>query len=476
MNFLLKTLVLANLGFFGICYCVPSVQTSEQPLSEAICTDNALNTRLDQCINTFVKEGLFNGVVLIAQDDSILVHKGYGFIDCKTKTSIGTDIKFRLGSISKQFTALAIVQLSEQGLLNLQDDICVYLPEFPIAGIKIHHLLTHTSGLPLYWKISGGSKYRIYDRNEILSIICDYVTSFGLHFTPGTHFEYVCSGFALLGIIVERVTGLSFEAYVKQNVFERIGMKNSECACPHCKFDGIATGYVLNNYDALEPVSQLDAFSVPGAASICATAEDLYTLDRALQRPGLLLSNDGLITLFTPRTKVPTDFLKDGSYAYGWFITTIHGRKCIGHFGRVNGFRTGIFRYTDNNVCIVILSNFEHALVEQLNQSLAAIILGVNDQFLQSFSSVCSDHLFWPLFEGVYACDEEKLRIFQDKSGNLYAQLIGHSEQKLTPISNSSFILKTNCTRFDFIINNVGGVDQVNLERHGNVKAWIKKQ
>ncbi len=327
--------------------------------------------KIDALINQYVANRQFNGTVLVADKGQVIFKKGYGMANMEWNIANAPDTKFRIGSITKQFTALLIMQLAEQNKLKLAGKITDYLPDYPKATgdkITIHHLLTHTSGVPNYTSFPKFAETQSRNPYTPAAFTKEFA-SLPLDFEPGSKFSYSNSGYFLLGVIIEKVTGQTYAEVLKTNIlipaqlndtgYDLSGPVLSKRAAGYEKQDG---GYVNAPY--------LD-MSIPYAAgSLYSTIEDLYRWDQALYTDKLL-SASGKATLFTP-------FLD--KYAYGWGVgkTKIGQLKdsllLIEHGGGINGFNTYISRVPQNKQLVVLLNNTGGAPLGDIKKNILSIL------------------------------------------------------------------------------------------------------
>ena len=329
---------------------------------------------VDELIAPYVDRGYFSGSVLIAQGETILISKGYGLANLEHDVPNTPQTKFRLGSITKQFTAMAILMLQEDGQLNVQDPICDYILNCPEAWqpITIHHLLTHSSGIPNLTDFPDieeyvGSVASKSPVNDTLKIFRDKP----LNFTPGARFRYSNSGYIVLGSIIEQSSGKpSYEVYLRDNIFQPLNMMNTGYDHNFLVLNDRASGYIRKDADTIWNAGYIE-MSVPHAAGgLYSTVEDLYLWDRALYTEALV-SQSSLNMMFTPY---------EADYGYGWRMDDIVNRKShshrkmIGHVGDINGFATSIARFVDDDVVIIVLSNIEDANPLEITLDLSAIV------------------------------------------------------------------------------------------------------
>ncbi len=322
---------------------------------------------LDQYVRSFAKPpGGFMGSVLVATGGKVILAKGYGYADVELDVPNTPQTKFRLGSITKQFTAAAILQLQEQGKLNVQDHVSKYYSNAPESwkDITIRHLLTHTSGIHNFTALPDYVK-RMRERVAPLELIARF-RDLPLDFPPGSKFSYSNSGYEVLGYIIEKVSGETYEEYLKKHIFDPLALADTGYDHTDAILKGRAMGYETAPDGKLRNAAFLD-MSIPySAGSLYSTVLDLYKWDRALYAEKVL-SKQSKEQMFTP-------FLNN--YAYGWFVRKLYDHRTITHNGGINGFATHIARFPDDDACVVVLSNLPSRALAQMTRGLEAILFG----------------------------------------------------------------------------------------------------
>ena len=327
--------------------------------------------QIDEVMTLANKYKLFNGSVLVAENGKVIYKKGLGMANMEWNIPNTSETKFRLASITKQFTAMAVLQLVAQGKIKIDGKISDYLPDYRKdigEKVTVHQLLNHTSGIPSYTGIPGF--FQDVSRNPFK--VEDFVKKYAskdLEFEPGSKFSYNNSGYFLLGAIIEKVTGKPYEQVLKEQIFDPIGMKNTG----YDHFDQLiqhrATGY-QRTADGYINAPYLD-MSIPYAAgSLYSTVEDLYLWDQALYGDSLL-SGEFKTLMFKPNLE---------NYAYGWSI-----RKAsfddkipvITHNGGINGFSTTIVRFpADKNLIVLLDNTATGGNIDRLSLELTKILYG----------------------------------------------------------------------------------------------------
>ncbi|HXD33304.1 MAG TPA: serine hydrolase [Pyrinomonadaceae bacterium] len=330
--------------------------------------------QIDELISTYNKYGQFNGSALVAENNKVIFKKGYGLANMEWNIPNEPDTKFRLGSITKQFTATAILQLAEQGKIKLDGKLSDYLPDYrkDTGGkITIHNLLTHTSGVPNYTAQPGFFQGVSRNPYAVTEFVQKYASG-DLEFEPGSKFNYSNSGYFLLGAIIEKVTGKPYEQVLKENIFDPIGMKNTGYDHYDQVINKRAAGYIKTP-KGYQNSPYLD-MSIPYAAgSLYSTVEDLYLWDQALN-DDKILSAKSKASMFTPNLS---------NYGYGFVMVnaTLGPNKLaaptIQHNGGINGFNTTLVRLPGDKGLIVLLDNTSQGrFLDQMANSIASILYG----------------------------------------------------------------------------------------------------
>jgi CubicO group peptidase (beta-lactamase class C family) len=344
-----------------------------------ILVNGTTGERLDQTIRDHHSD--FSGTILIAQQGKILLIKGYGLAEQETSTPNTPQTLFAIGSITKSFTAMAIMILKERRRLTLQDPICQYLPDCPAAWelITLQQLLTHTSGIydlalnPDFQTIGTCQEHK----PEELMALYKY---HALDFPPGSQFHYSNSGYQLLGMVIEKVSGQRYEDFVQENILDPLGMADTRNNPASHPLSNRATGYSQDSWTREKitaPCYDSSMFFADGG--LYSTVGDLYKWDQALYT-NKLVSEESLSQIFTPRVTVvasPGFSVPPGLwyYGYGWMITQQSGHRLIEHGGRIPGYTAYLARYPDDRLTIIVLSNWDRLNPMELNDELSAMIL-----------------------------------------------------------------------------------------------------
>jgi|YNPMSStandDraft_1061717.scaffolds.fasta_scaffold00388_2 CubicO group peptidase (beta-lactamase class C family) len=313
--------------------------------------------KIDNFFQQEYKRGQFAGTILLSIKGQVVYKNSYGYANRKNKIPITTNTFFQIGSMSKQFTAVAILQLVSKGIINLNDEVTKFYPNFPYKGITIRMLLTHKSGLPNY--IYQFEESKEIDKTKLISnqeMVKYFIKNNEKEYAkPGKCYQYSNTGYALLAAIIEKVTNMSFEEYVKKNIFEPIGMKNSFFYTDlyKGKVDSIlhiATGYI-------SPSDEAGFFylnGILGDKGMFSSLDELYKWDISLYKATLLPKNwiDSALTIQTKTNK------KNIYYGYGWKLYYLNDTFPIQfHSGWWQGYQSIIMRIPSDTITLIVLKN-----------------------------------------------------------------------------------------------------------------------
>ncbi len=316
----------------------------------------SMKTNLDKLFTDFLGQDKFSGYVYITKKGTVLLDKGYGKADFEKGIENTKQTKFDIASLTKQFTATAIMQLEEKKLLDVNDTVDKYLPSFPHGSeITIHQLLSHTSGLPQHSLEFDIRKFRPTNKNFGIEGKDEKVN---LAFTPGKSFQYSNTGYILLGYIIEKVSGKTLDVYFDENIFKPLNMKNTGFKNENGELNGLAIGYQTENKEKAEkPWNLLNVGPVLGSALLCSTVEDLIIWERALTEEKLI-SKESYNKMYTPNQNF---------YGYGWYtFKNPEGKRSYEHYGTASGFRSYILRAVDEDIRVIIVSNYGNVPLEDM--------------------------------------------------------------------------------------------------------------
>jgi CubicO group peptidase (beta-lactamase class C family) len=308
---------------------------------------------IDELFHDYDQPDVPGASVMVIRGGKILLAKSYGLADVEAKTPCAPDTDFRLASVTKQFTAMAVMILADEGKLSLDDPITKFFPEFPGYGkdITVRHLLNHTSGLPDYEDlIPEQTSIPVLDINVLRLVEQQSKT----YFPPGTQFRYSNTGFALLALIVEKVSGRTFASFLDRKIFTPLKMTRTLAYEQGLSVvPNRAYGYSQKD-GTFSRTDQSLTSSVLGDGGIYSSVNDLFKWDQALYTTKLV-SRKMLKEAFTPGKA--TRHGKDLDYGFGWFLSDYRGLREIAHSGETRGFRTQIVRLPEKKFTVIILTN-----------------------------------------------------------------------------------------------------------------------
>jgi len=329
---------------------------------------------LPSYLDDLARKGQLTGSVFVARQGTVLVDQGFGLADEGTRAPNRPETQFRIGSNTKQFTAMAIRLLARDGMLGVDDPICTHLDLCPAAWapITIQELIDHSSGLPDYTNFADFPSL-IGTPTTVDQLIARF-RDLPLEFPPGSQWKYSNSGYVVLSAIIARVSGQSFADFCQARIFGPLHMARTRYDLNGPPKGAEATGYLS---PGVEPVF-IDMSEVDAAGALASTVEDLALWDAALLDDALLPPGD-MAELFRPKIDCPAGGCALGSdvgYADGWFVARENGVRYVYHWGRIDGFRSSNGFYPDQGVVVIVLSNLETVDVWGLASRLGAIALG----------------------------------------------------------------------------------------------------
>lgn len=396
-----------------------------------------LTSEFDRIISSEFKAEEPGGVVLVAREGQIIYEKAFGLANVELNVPMRAGMIFNIGSMTKQFTAVAVLRLAEQGKLSFQDEITKYLPDYPVGGQKItvENLLTHTAGIPAsapeaMTRLQG--EKRLVTLQEIISTF----KSRPLDFTPGTKWSYSNNGYMLLGAIIEKVSGVSYPEYLEKNLFGPAGMTATHFGDDYKIVKNRAASYIYSRAESQFLNAANDKVETAySAGAIQSTAEDLFRWNQTLLS-NRLVKKESL-------AKAQTEYnLPDGKgtyYGYGWFIGNIQGSPIVEHGGNMGGFMSHAIYLPREDIYVVVLYNFRAAnrLPEFLAGDLAA--LAINKPY--NIREITLDESLLRTYVGVYE-DEGVERLVTVENGKLYYQRVGGNKLMMRPYAKDKFFFE----------------------------------
>lgn len=431
------------------------------------CQENKkLETVLDNYVKAFVNQGFFSGSVLVAKDGKILLCKGYGMANYELDVPNTYQTKFKIASITKQFTAMAVLQLQEKGLLHINNTVSKYIPDYPHGDkFTIYNLLTHTAGIPDFTGFPEYKKEKL--KPHTMEQMVAVFKNKPLDFKPGLKYKYSNSGYVLLSYIIEKASGKKYETVLKENIFDPLGMKNTGYAHNDIILKNRASGYQFKEEDeTLRNATYIDMSVPAGAGGLYSTVEDLYIWDQALYTEKLA-TKESVNKIFTP--------FKDG-YAFGWEIGKKFNHEFMWHDGDIDGFVTSICRYPDDKMCIIILSNFAHAFESKISHGLAAIVFGEKYELPKKQIAVTLNPEVYDQYSGKYKLEGKTLTIITvTKENNKLKYQASGQKLEFYPKSENEFFHKIIDLEISFVGDEQGKVIKLILHQGGKNKGEAVK-
>lgn len=433
--------------------------------------------QLDDYVRQYEKAGLFQGTVLVADQGKVVLEKGYGLANREKNIANAADTKFRIGSLTKQFTAAMVLQLVDKGQLKLDGKVTDYLPNYPKpAGdqITLHHLLSHTAGLPDYTAQPKFVTEVMRTPQEPTQLVALF-SALPLEFAPGTKFSYSNSGYVLLGAIIEKVMGKPYAQVFQENIARPLKLKDTAYDTVEPADQRRAAGYVptANGLVKTPPI----AMTVPYAAgAITSTAQDLYRWSQALDGTKVLSAASKKL-LFTP--------VKDG-YAYGWTAFTAKmGPDTVAvqeHNGGINGFASYLVRVPKSQQVIVLLDNHSSKALADLRRGLLRVLYQQAPvapvlpaaPASPAAAPVALDAATLNTYVGVYELAPTFRITVRQREGKIFVQATGQKEFETEAASPVLFTLKGVPAQVEFAKNAKGEVAQLILHQGGHDQPAAK--
>jgi CubicO group peptidase (beta-lactamase class C family) len=406
--------------------------------------------------------------VLAMKDGKTILRKGYGMANLELGIPIKPGMVFRIGSITKQFTSVAIMKLAEEGKLSVTHDIKKYLKDYPNHGhkITIHNLLNHTSGIK---NLTDMPESVPLMRNDMtLKELIDFFKNQPMDFAPGERFLYNNSGYILLGGIIEKVSGKSYEAYIDENIFKPLGMSGSYYGSNTRIIPLRASGYEKEKNE-ITNASYLSMTLPFAAGSLLSTVDDLHRWYQALEA-GKVLSQKSLEQMHTP-TKLNNG--KTQNYGYGWGLGTLFGEKTIEHGGGINGFTTYALRIPEKRVFVTVLTNcpWRQATASYVSKWIAALLCGKQ---VKEKKAVTLDTKILDAIVGVYKIAAGDLRTVTREGNQLYTQRGQGPKLPVFAESETEFFYKDSFSHFTIVKDKSGKVIKMIMHGDGGDEEAVK--
>jgi len=420
--------------------------------------------KMESLINPYVINKQFMGAILVAQGDEIILNKGYGYANLEWNISNAPATKFRLASLTKQFTAASIFLLEQQGKLKTTDFITKYFSDMPVAWnkITINNLLTHSSGIPDITSLPEYEYFQLLPTTALQTI--QIFRDKALNFKPGEKVSYSSSGYIILGALIEKISGKAYASFLQENIFSPINMTSSGYELNSEILEYRATGYVPG-VNGFNNASFID-MSVPHAAgAIYSTTEDLLKWENALFGKKLL-SAASLKKMITP-------FKED--YASGLFVAKNNGHTVIRHGGDIQGFNTSLSYHPDRKITVAVLGNVNTYAVEEIANALTAIARGEEFQapVIRMEINVPIENL--KRYVGSYELSLSANMIITLDGNHLISQVSNQKETaSLFAETDTRFFVKAFDAQLEFFENEDHEITHLTLHQFGNTKKAFR--
>lgn len=419
---------------------------------------------VDRLVEEAVERNRYSGSILVMQDDHQIMAKGYGLANPEHNILNRPDTAFRIGSMTKQFTAMGVMILKERGELRLSDTVGNYFPDFELTkDITVHQLLTHSSGLVNYTSLPFYQE--IMRLQHTSKALIDRLHTYPLHFEPGTSTGYSNSNYLLLTAIIEKVAGVTFEEFLEVEIFKKLGMKTTGLDSHRKLIPNRALGLSVSEQGVV-PADFIDVSVANGAGAMYSTLNDLAIWYRAI-RDNRLIGPETTELMLTP--------FKNG-FAAGWFVGQGDMGKKVSHGGAINGFESHIAFYPDSDSLIVVLSNVEESVTSTLAKKLEeGLFKGLFEPF-EFFDEIPLNIEEAKRIVGLYELNSDlKLEItFEEEQ--LYAQATGQPKVEVFQAGANLYFLKVVDAKLSFIFDERNNVTQLLLEQNGRPTLWVRKE
>ncbi len=418
-------------------------------------TDEQRVHKIDSIFQVFTNKNMFNGSVSISRKGVNLLSKGYGMANFSFDVPNTAQTKFKLASVSKQFTAMAIMMLQEQGKLSTDDKLTKFIADYPNGDkITIHHLLTHTSGIYNFTNAEHYDSIMVF--THTLEQLISYFKNKKLDFEPGEKFSYSNSGYILLSYIIEKASGKTYPEFITSQIFEPLGMKNSGVFNGNKVIKNLAIGYTRGD-DGLETAAYIDMSIPSGAGALYSTVEDMQLWDRSFYTEKLVKKS----TI----DKINTPFKE--TYAYGWMIDEYFKKPWINHSGGIQGFATIINRFPQDELCIVILKNVDNYNIFPANKVCRAIMFGGSYELPVDHIATKIDKVIGQKLCGEYELDPAFKMVVSLEGEKMFIQATNQPKLEIFCEGAYSYFSKSVNAQIEFSKDKKGNISSLTLIQNG---------
>lgn len=428
----------------------------------------------DQMFQKKYPENGPGATVLVAKKGKVLYRNAFGKANIENDIAMRPDHIFEIGSITKQFTAVSILMLEEEGKLSVQDKLDKYLPDYPNGDqITIYHLLNHTSGIKSYTAMAGLNTFGKSNKTPIE--IINYFKDEPIDFKPGEQWEYNNSGYIVLGYIIEEITGMSYEGFIQQRIFDTLGMKNSYYGNKARIIKNRASGYQPSE-GGFSNAMQISMTIPYAAGSLMSCVDDMFLWHKAIR--------DNTLISAKSKAKAHTNTsLNNGeltNYGYGWQINELNNKQSIEHGGGIFGFVTQGVYVPDEDIYAIVLTNANGNSPQEITLQLASMVMDSSTGAKNTAVTLSKKQL--QRWIGTYAFDDDVLRFVTLEGNQLFSQREGSEKLPIHAINDHTFSFEDSFTTYIFSEENGKKkavfkdriVEQIGIE--SNKKATSQKE
>lgn len=432
-------------------------------------TEQKIKNELLTYLTSLEKNRNFSGQVLVERNGRVLVDRSYGYGDYEKKVKATNVMSFSVGSVTKQFTAAAIVQLQEQGKLSYEDKVSKYLNNVPFGDkITIQQLLTHTSGLKNFNENPDFGKLKLSDMtfDKLIALVSEEP----LNFEPGTDWSYSNTGYLVLGTVVEKISGESLEIYLEKNIFKPAGLEHTSASYRKEQKVVDAKGYVGYLEVVPDETDAIELNGALGAGYLCSTAEDLYKWDLALQS-GKIVSKESLAKVFGKYG----DTKRMGFYGYGWFIQKGSVGEEISHGGNTSGFTSLNSIYTEKNAHVILITNKAYAGLAGINRNIVDGLAGKKLAPLKAWGSYKLSQKQMDGVTGLYKGTDYTASI-TNENGRLMLNISGAMSCELTADTKNSLYSKQADVVVKTVTDKTGKASEIRISIGGRAMDYKRSE
>lgn len=421
------------------------------------------NKQIDELARSIFANHRAGGVVLVRKGDEVIYREAFGLADIEHNVKMRPDSVMKLASVTKQFSAMAVMQLIEANKLRFEDTLGDIIDGYPAVGenVTIRQLLNQVSGIKNISRIQASRDARPLDKtvDELIA----YFSELPLEFPSGTQWQYSNSNYILLTKVIEVTSGESYGDYMKKHIFEPLNMVNTQYGSRFPIIANRARGYRMKDGE-LENANYISMTQPQGAGALLSTIDDLNLWDQALQSEKLV--SEEMFEL----ASTPVE-LTDGQtfmYGLGWLLPKIRGVQSMEHNGGIDGFFSQVIRVPEHNVYVAVISNAEHINSQLIAEEIAAIVIGLPVKRIQSKQSDLE------MYVGEYDFGNGQVRTISAVDGFLYEQINNGNKSKLSHAGSDQFYYDLGLNYVTFENNNENG-EMVFNHRYGGPTAGVKK-